>query len=478
LTPAFSPQISSAPRATAPTGVLDTGDPVNKFGFYVMQVYLFLLISRAAEFIDPNQHFHLAMITACLGLVCTALNVAVRRAFQTRIGIALAAFSAWVIFELPFSSWRGGSFHALTDSWLKSYLTYVILAALISSFGQLRKALTCVALATGVIVFLSFRMGINSEADSRLSFSGGTFANANDLAMELILGLPFIVQIAADKRRARLLRLLAWLVIPVLLFVVLKTGSRAGLIALLAMGVLLFFRTTAKNRLIIAAVAVVMAAVGPLLLSSDLRARYSTILGGSALNERTVNEQEANVIDSADESKEGRVELIRYAFLLTAHNPIFGVGMFQFAPCAVDLAVSEGKVMGWHPVHSFLLLVMAETGIPGVILYTSVLVFCLRALLRIGKFTRNRKDLGIAREVSETLLYSFVGFVTCMLFSPSAYTFQFPLMAALVTALDLFTKDQMARETREAKPAPFMPAARIAMPSIRRIGTPMAPGVR
>jgi hypothetical protein len=465
LTSAFSPPISNSPRAAAPTGVLDAGDPVNKFGFYVMQVYLFLLISRAAEFLDPNQRFHLAMITACLGLVCTALNVAVRRAFQTRIGMALAAFSAWLIFELPFSSWRGGSFHALTDSWLKSYLTYVILAALISSFGQLRKALTCVALGTAVIVFLSFRMGINAEADSRLSFSGGTLANANDLAMELILGLPFIVQIAADKQRARITRLLAWLVVPVLLFVVLKTGSRAGLIALLVMGVLLFFRTTAKNRLMIVAVAVLMAAVGPLLLSSDLRARYSTILGGSA-----VNEQEASVIDSADESKEGRVELIRYAFLLTARNPIFGVGMFQFAPCAVDLAVSEGKVMGWHPVHSFLLLVMAETGIPGVILYTSVLFFCLRALLRIGKFTRNRKDLGMAREVSETLLYSFVGFATCMLFSPSAYTFQFPLMAALVTALYLFTKDQIASETREAKAAPRMP--------VRQVPTPLPQGVR
>jgi O-antigen ligase len=239
----------------------------------------------------------------------------------------------------------------------------------------------------------------------------------------------------------------------------------------MAMGVLLFFRTTAKNRLMIVAVAVVMAAVGPLLLSSDLRARYSTILGGSAGKDSALNEQEANVIDSADESKEGRVELIRYAFLLTAHNPIFGVGLFQFAPSAVDLAVSEGKVMGWHPVHSFLLLVMAETGIPGVILYTSVLFFCLRSLLRIGKFTRHRKDLRTAREVSETLLYSFVGFATCMLFSPSAYTFQFPLMAALVTALYLFTKDQIASETREARPAPRMPARHTPTPGIRKIAT-------
>jgi hypothetical protein len=57
-----------------------------------------------------------------------------------------------------------------------------------------------------------------------------------------------------------------------------------------------------------------------------------------------------------------------------------------------------------------------------------------------------------------------------MLFSPSAYTFQFPLMAALVTALYLFTKDQIASETREAKAAPRMP--------VRQVPTPLPQGVR
>ncbi len=472
MTPAISPPITPSrmqvPSVSASTSLVDAGDPVNQFGFYVMQAYLFLLISRASEFVDSGQRFHLAMITACLSLVCTAMNLAVRHAFETRIGIGLAAFSAWAIFELPFSSWRGGSFHALTDSWLKSYLTYVIVASLISSFGQLRKAFTCVAAGTAVIVFLSFRMGINAEADSRLSFNGGTLANANDLAMELILGLPFIMQIANDKRRKGVVRIFAWLVIPVLVYVVLKTGSRAGLIALIVMGALLFVRTSAMNRLKIGTAAVVVAAVLPLMLSSDLRARYSTIMGGGA-----VNDQQAAVIDSAKQSQESRVELIRYAFLLTAHNPVFGVGMYQFAPCAVDLAMSEGKVMGWHPVHSFLLLVMAETGIPGGIIYTTVLICCLLALIRIGKFTKRRSDLSVAREVSETLLFSFVGFFSCMLFSPGAYLFQFPLMAALVTALYRFTKDQMASEALSKHRSPYLPPARVT-----RLGSPAAQGVR
>jgi len=101
-------------------------------------------------------------------------------------------------------------------------------------------------------------------------------------------------------------------------------------------------------------------------------------------------------------------------------------------------------------VHSFLFLVLAETGIPGAIFYTAAVVFCMRAVFKISKFTRSRKDLAIASEVSEALLYSYVGFVICMLFSPGAYLYQFPMLAALVTALYRFTRSQMRSEVGQA----------------------------
>jgi len=444
-----SPQNASLrPSAAGPQSPLvaapSSENAFRNVGFFILQIYLFFLMSRVVEFIDPQQRFHLAFIAAALAAVAAVLGMTFPYAFDTRIGIALAAFSAWAVFELPFSSWRGGSFHNLMDTWLKSYLTYIIVVSLIVSFGQLRKAFTCVALATAVIVFLSFKMGIAAEADDRLSFDTGMLANSNDLAMQLILGLPFILYLALDKHRAMVIRLLAGGVVPVLLYVVLRTGSRAGLIALVGMGIMLFFRSSGQRRMGMIVLGAILLAATPLLLNQDLRDRYGTILTG------TSGKNMSDVSLSAAESQETRMELIVHALVLSAQNPIFGVGMGQFEPASATLSSTHGQAAMWHPVHSFLFLVLAETGIPGAIFYTAAVVFCMRAVFKISKFTRSRKDLAIASEVSEALLYSYVGFVICMLFSPGAYLYQFPMLAALVTALYRFTRSQMRSEVGQA----------------------------
>lgn len=461
-----SPTLEKTPNTPTQARVAVAVDPVQRYGFFVLQLYLFLLVSRAAEFLDPGQRLHLALITAAAAGFCTFLNLNLRNAFDTKIGLALAAFSGWAIAEIPFSSWRGGSFHGLMDSWLKSYLTYVIVVSLIASLDQLRKALSCVALGTALIVFLSFKFGMSAENDDRFSFEGGSLANSNDLAMELILGLPFVLFVATGKERNRWVRTAAWLVVPVLLFVVLKTGSRAGLLALVAMGVLLFFKAKSSRRLLIVVAVLVLAAVAPFVLSKDLRARYATIFGQDV----KAGTEEAAVVQSAQESEQSRIELIEDSFILTARHPIFGVGMYQFGAAAADLAISKGKQAFWHPVHSFLLLVMTETGIPGVLLYTAALVYCLIAVVRMAKFTRRHEELQGAPEAAGALLYSFVGFLTCMAFSPSAYLYHFPLMAGLVTALYRSIRIPMAAE-RQFKP-PIM-----RMPQPARLTT-SADGVR
>lgn len=408
-------------------------------------------MSRVVEYLDPQQKYHFAFIAAALAALAACLGFTFRNAFDTRIGLALAAFSAWAIVELPFSSWRGGSFHTLMDTWLKSYLTYIIVVSLIVSFGQLRKAFTCVALATAVIVFLSFKMGMTAEADDRFSLDTGMLANSNDLAMQLILGFPFILYLALDKHRKLVIRILAGAVVPVLVYVVLRTGSRAGLISLMGMAVMLFFRSSAQKRLAMVVVAAILIAATPLLLNQDLRDRYSTILTG------TSGKNMSTVSSSAAESELTRMELIVHAIVLTIQNPVFGVGMDQFAPASATLSNSHGQAAMWHPVHSFLFLVFAETGIPGGIFYTAAVIYCLRAVFKMAKFTRHRKDLAVASEVSEALLYSYVGFVICMFFSPGAYLYHFPMLAAFVTALYRFTRSQMDFD-RTLAPAPAVAA--------------------
>jgi O-antigen ligase len=163
------------------------------------------------------------------------------------------------------------------------------------------------------------------------------------------------------------------------------------------------------------------------------------------------------------------MDLIAHSLILTAQHPLFGVGMYQFPNASADLSVSRGQTPMWHTVHSFVLLVLAETGIPGGVLYTAAFFFCLTATLAVSRMTRKRKELIVARELSETMFYSFIGFITFMLFSPSAYLFHFPLMAALVSALHRLTSADLAHNAVPA-PARRVPTPSLALPRYRTAG--------
>jgi len=416
---------------------------VETTGFLVLQGYLFLLVSRLPEFVDAGQKLHLVLISAAVATLFSGLTLGFMNALRNPIGISLAMFSAWLVFELPFSSWKGGSFHALLDTWLKSYLTYVIVVALIANLEQLRKALVCVAAGTAVIVCVALKTGVSDVADDRLYLGAGTLANSNDLATQLLIGLPFLIYVGLDRRRSKVIRALALLIVPILMYLVLKTGSRAALIAAAGLAVIFFFRTTAKNRAKIAFIGVLGVIAIPFLLPRALLERYSTILTGT-----NVSAQKSEVARSAAESGADRLELIVHSFVLTAEHPLFGVGLQQFAPSSADLSIRRGEAPMWHPVHSFLLLVMAETGIPGLIFYSAALFFCIRALVAASRTSQRRKEPTLAAELSEPLFYSFVGFVTCMFFSPSAYLFHFPLMAALITSLAQHANEPRVMESR------------------------------
>ena len=48
----------------------------------------------------------------------------------------LGFFTAWLIVDLPFSIWLGGSIELLKETWSKSFLAFVITAALIVALGM------------------------------------------------------------------------------------------------------------------------------------------------------------------------------------------------------------------------------------------------------------------------------------------------------------------------------------------------------
>ncbi len=401
---------------------------------------MFLLLSRSSEFMDPKDNLHLAFIAAVLAAVGALVTGGFFRAFTNRIGIALGLFTSWLILEAPFSTWRGGSFHQLTEGWLKSYSTFLIVVALVFTVKQLRGLFLAVTLSTVFVVGVSLVQGAENTQDSRFSTTEGTLANSNDLAGALLLGLPFVLQCAADKERSKFFRILAGISVPPLLLVVLRTGSRGGLLAISILIATYLIRTTVFKRLVILVTVAALAFSAPFLMSRDVFDRYKTLFlktsGVYKLND---------VQASALESSATRELLLKQAVELTIKHPFFGVGLGQFAPQAAYLSISHGEAPVWRTAHSFLLLVITETGIPGFVAYCCALIFTWLALSRISRQARRQRNAQVLA-LSRTLFYALLCFVICASFSTNAFTYHVPFLAAMAAGFSRLAKQQLDRE--------------------------------
>jgi O-antigen ligase len=187
------------------------------------------------------------------------------------------------------------------------------------------------------------------------------------------------------------------------------------------MGLFFFFRTNGKNRMYMVVAAVLGIGLGSIVLSKSLRERYSTIFEGKA---ETVNSGE--VARSAVESSEVRQELMRHALIIGAQHPIFGVGLSQFQIASSELSIARHQAPMWRSVHSVLLMVFSETGVPGLIFYVGAWLYCFRALVLVSRAVKKHPELAEFRQVTDVFICASVGFIICMFFNTDAYLFHFP----------------------------------------------------
>src|SRR5258708_33175867 len=91
---------------------------VNPFGdacFISLIPCLFVLYSRIFDLKVAGLHIP----GICLAAVISAsiLGGAFISAFSTRIGAFLFLFTLWLVIDIPFSIWKGGSFQLVVEFW-------------------------------------------------------------------------------------------------------------------------------------------------------------------------------------------------------------------------------------------------------------------------------------------------------------------------------------------------------------------------
>lgn len=268
---------------------------------------------------------------------------------------------------------------------------------------------------------------------------GTMLADRNHLAMGMALGAPLIFWLGTLIERWYL----RWAVFAagaLSLLAVVGTQSRGGMVCLVAMATWLVVRS--RRRFIYGPLFALIASVGVGLLAQAWRDRMASI---SAFSE--------------DGSALGRLQMWRYALELAKEHPITGGGLavYHNRPLAEAL-LPDGLYL--RASHSIYFEVLGEQGYIGLFLYLSLMACGILTCWRIRSLTRNKPDLGWARNLAFGLEMSMVAFAVGGAFLEVAYIDVYFYLLALIAITHALVKQALGVTTERAKigsrPAPPM----------------------
>ena len=412
-----------------PTRVFEAQVPtLQRIGFGLLLFYLFIFYSRIFDW--KLWYLHIPGIAFRLMLAMVVLSGAFVPAFRSRIGKFLTGFTALMVLSLVFSVWKGGSFPLVKSVWMTAFILFVAVAGLITSLDQLRRALYSVAFGTLLLCVLA--LGFGTTVYGRLFLPQGKFANPNDLAQALLIGIPFWWLVTRNVRAA-LPRILAYAAVAIVLFTLIKTGSRGALVAVTVGLVILFLRSSmgGKMRLVVAGF------IGLLLIAAlmpgTLLTRYQTLFDS---REEVDGGEEAQSLESASASIESRKKLLLHSLQLTLRHPLLGVGPGMFSVAEDALARSQGARRGaWLETHNSYTQISSEVGIPALILYLAALLTGLRGTARIYRQARARAGLEQTANIALGLNFSLAMFMVTSLFASVAYHSMVTVLSGFTVAL-------------------------------------------
>jgi O-antigen ligase len=425
--------------------------PVHRSGFVLLTIFFFMAFSRVMDVLAPSARLPFAVSVATL--LCMVMSGGLMRVYQATEGKMLLAFTAWCFIGIPLSSWRGGSFNIVTQTWLKSLFCFALVVGLIVTARQARRMMVVIALATLVLSLMVLVK--QHRVVGRLSFDVGMFSNPNDLAQALLLGVPLLFALNVPQSNAFLRIVTAAAAAPMLLAVV-QTGSRSALLAIAVMIVMTFLRVGYMGRLalvLVIAGGVVFAVVA---LPRAVMSRYMLMLTDTddvrelPFEGAQVSKTEAIAVASSESRKFLLLQSLRF----TIQHPIFGVGPGTFQHVSVQETASEGKRSMWRETHNMYTQISSETGLTGFFLYFGTLAVLFRKFRSLRLRCEGDRRLDSVRHLLLIYSTSFISVLVTGAFSSIGYQLLVPTMIGLASVLHAGCAREVERITALAPAVP------------------------
>jgi O-antigen ligase len=357
---------------------------------------------------------------ALLGVVASG---GLKRTFRYPPARFWLAFIVYMVLAVPFSSWRGDSVMVVQSYLRTNFIMLLVTAGLAMSWVECRSIMYAIALAS-IINLATTHLLINQAASSeRLVLrSRGMITDPNDLAAHLLLVLPFLLFIILRRRTPIIFRLVVAAAIIDGMFLVLRGGSRGGLVGLVFALAFISIFGSGRQRVVvgIAAPAIVIILI--------------TLLPGPTWNHLKSFSTGPDASEHAIASRDSRVYLLRKSVEYTFKKPFFGVGPGQFSNYEGLEAVGEHRLGNWHDTHNSYTQISSECGIPALVFYLGAIISTFGILRKIRKkATRMHQDEIVT--ATFCILLGLIAYSAAATFLTLGYMFQWPAISGLVIAI-------------------------------------------
>lgn len=391
--------------------------------------FLGVLVLMSLHFIQPGE-----MIPALASLrielvygVLMLVILVVRKASEIKVLLktdrivhATLQLLAVVVLTIPFAIWRGGAFEMAIEL-VKMIVLQLLMTFFIDSQAHLRSILW---------LLVGFMMWFSGSAFSgylhgqyyvvngvqRAQGINSMAGDPNELAGVLMAFLPFLVALVSCSKRF-LVKLLLVGCGALTLIVLMLTGARISMVALLAL--VIFYILRSKRKILGLTVALVLGAALWFSLPAQYQQRYLTVTqyaeGGKL-----------------DDSNQLRLAIWDAGWRMFLDHPILGVGAGQFAT-AYGTIYLQGRHTAWMQPHNLFLQVVCELGLVGLFVFVS---FVLQIWKAIRGVLQLRDSPGIETNYHFAVACNFmlIGIGLISLVSHTLYRPYWYLLAGLVAA--------------------------------------------
>jgi hypothetical protein len=396
----------------APTQQVTLPEPgfLQSVGCGMLCLYLFLLYSRLHDYV---YYLHLPAIIMTVLLVVVILSGELPGVVRRSSTLWVLGLTVCLGMSIPLSVWRGGAAEAFASLWLKTALTFVCVAALVTTIGQVRAV--CTSVAVGALLSAT---RTDNQVFGRVSADSVRYGDSNEFAQLLLVGMTLLLAYATRPANKVVFRAMAAVGVSVELVVFLRSGSRGGLVGFFVV-LLAFFlsRNSAGGRMALVLVVVMGAGLSAVLLPRSVRDRYLSVVGVD------VESTEGQV--AAAGSAASRHYLLKQSLWITLKNPLVGAGIGMFAVAENNAAMERGLPRGnWHETHNMYTQVSSEAGVPALICFLGILVCGFRSLSRARQYGAASQD-PLSRDVrhmAQWIRLALIGMASSGFFLSVAYS--------------------------------------------------------